>query len=323
MSSSKKSIPDWRQFEQLVARIEADAGPLGLTVTSPDHIRCRTTGRLREVDASVRTRVGSSNILITIECRKRSVKQDVTWIEQLSTKKNAIGAAHTIAVSSSGFSQEAEAMALHHGIDLRRLSEVSAAEISKLIKIDFVLFTHPRCAIAHVGIRLFKSLDWTVPDPESVDLALPPTTNPFSPIFRNTETGATWSLNDLWLQLQEATNPFADIEKGHAPVVKTACFPFPGNVTVMTPDGSKKIGDVLLSVALSFEVEQVDLESAKKVEYTSLDGSAIQRVEFASRKAAAEDWRLSLQVPRDTEDITQVRIRGNWPRPKHPDQKKH
>jgi hypothetical protein len=129
MAPRKKDIPDWRQFEQLVARIEADAGPLGLTVTSPDRIRCRTTGRLREVDASVRTQVGTSSILITIECRKRRAKQDVTWIEQLSAKKHAIGVARTIAVSSSGFSPEAEAAARHHGIDLHRLSEVSAAEI--------------------------------------------------------------------------------------------------------------------------------------------------------------------------------------------------
>ena len=30
--------PDWREFESLVARIEADAGPHGMTVTSPDRI---------------------------------------------------------------------------------------------------------------------------------------------------------------------------------------------------------------------------------------------------------------------------------------------
>ncbi|MGD0819241.1 MAG: restriction endonuclease [Desulfomonilia bacterium] len=323
MAPRKEDIPEWRQFEQLVARIEADAGPLGLIVTSPDRIKCRTTGRLREVDASVRTQIGTSSILITIECRKRRVKQDVTWIEQLSTKKHAIGAARTIAVSSSGFSQEAEAAALQHGIDLRRLSDVSAAEINELIRLDFVLFTHKRCALARVGLRLFRSLDWTVPDPENVDLILPPSTDPFATIFRNTETGATWSLNDLWLQLQEVTNPFADVEKGCAPVIKTACFPFPGNVIVNTPDGQKKIGDVLLSVALSLEVEQVDLESAKKVEYTSPDGAAIQRVEFASREPGAEDWHLSLQIPKDSVDISQLRTGGNWPVTKQTDQKGH
>lgn len=323
MARHKEDIPDWRKFEQLVARIEADAGPLGITVTSPDRIRCSTTGRLREVDASIRTQIGTSNILVTIECRKQSAKQDVTWIEQLATKKRAIGAARTIAVSSSGFSSEAETVARQHGIDLRRLSDVSAADINKLMLLDFVLFTHKKGAIARIGIRFFQSLDWIMPDPKDVDLVLPLDTDPFSPIFKNTETGSTWSLNDLWLQLQDATDPFVNIEKGRPPEIKTVCFPYPGNVTMDTSDGPKIIGDVMFSVALSLEVEQVDLESAKKVEYTSLDGTAIQRVEFVSHKPGAEDWQLSLQIPKDSVDIRQLKTGGNWPGRKSTNQKEH
>ncbi|MCW3099146.1 MAG: hypothetical protein JWL77_4764 [Chthonomonadaceae bacterium] len=149
MTSRREQTPAWRQFEQLVARIEADSGPLGLIVTSPDRIRCKITGHLREVDASVRTKIGTSDILVTIECRQRKPKQDVTWIEQLAAKKSNIGASHTIAVSHTGFSQEAEAVARHHGIDLRQLSDVSAAEVNQLIKLDFVIFPHNEvCSLA-------------------------------------------------------------------------------------------------------------------------------------------------------------------------------
>jgi hypothetical protein len=52
---ARRDGPEWKEFEQLVARIEQDAGPLGLTVTSPDRITCKITGRKREVDASIRT----------------------------------------------------------------------------------------------------------------------------------------------------------------------------------------------------------------------------------------------------------------------------
>lgn len=314
MASSRKSRPDWRQFEQLVARIEADAGPLGITVTSPDRIRCKITGRLREVDASVRAKVGTSTILVTIECRKRRPKQDVTWIEQLATKRSNIGASRTIAVSSAGFSAEAEAMARHHGIDLRRLSEVSAADINKLMKLDFVLFTHKRCTLVRVAIRMFRSLDWTIPDPGQVDFVLPPDTDPHAPLFTNTETDTHWSLNDLWLQLQEATDPFAGIEKGSKPEIRTACFPYPGTVAVETSEGPKRIGDVLLSVALSLEVEQIDFGSAKTLEYADMDGDTLQRVEFASREPGMEDWRISLQMPKDAKDLEQLRTRVDQPK---------
>ena len=314
--AKRNDNPMWRQFEQLVARIEADASPLGLTVKSPDRIRCKITGRLREVDASVRAGVGTATVLMTIECRKRRPKQDVTWIEQLATKKTNIGAVHTIAVSSSGFSDEAKALAAHHGIDLRHASEVSAAEINKLLRIDFVLFNHKRCSVARVGVRLFRSLDWKMPDPQQVDLVLPLTTHPYAPIFKNTETGRTWSVNDLWHQIQETTDPFAGIERGTGPEVRTAVFPYPGNVTVETADGPKLLGDVMLSVALSIDIEQVTLDQARRVEYTSPDGKAIQRVEFASRQSHPEEWRISLQAPKDATDVSQLKTGGNWPKPR-------
>ena len=50
MSVRRQDKPGWREFEKLVARIEADAGPLGIKVTSPDRVRCKVTSRLREVE---------------------------------------------------------------------------------------------------------------------------------------------------------------------------------------------------------------------------------------------------------------------------------
>jgi len=312
--SCKREIPEWRRFEELVSRIEADAGPLGLIVVSPDRIRSKITGRFREVDASIRAKVGTAEVLVTIECRRRGHKQDVTWIEQLATKKQAIGASRTIAVSSSGFSPEAVAVAQHHGIDLRELSEVSAAEINQMMRLSFVLFTHKRCMVAQISLRPFREGPWVLPDPgDSEMLFLPNTTNPFAPIFRNLDTGTAWSINDLWLQLQDATDPFAGLDKFSPPVVRTVCFPYPGDVSVKTPSGEVRLGDVLLSLRLWFELEQVDLESAHKVEYKAPSGEALQRVEFVSTEPSAEDWRISLQMPKNSSDPKQLRVGGNWP----------
>ncbi|MDR3601416.1 MAG: restriction endonuclease [Desulfosporosinus sp.] len=311
--SYKSAIPEWRRFEELVSRIEADAGPLGLIVVSPDRIRCKFTGRFREVDASIRAKVGTTDILVTIECRRRGLKQDVTWIEQLATKKQALGASRTIAVSSSGFSREAIAVAQLHGIDLRELSEVSAEEINKMMRLDFVLFTHKRSAPVRVSLRSFREDPWLLPDPSEPEILLPETTNLFVPIFRNLETGATWSINDLWFQLQNVTDPFTGLEKGSPPVVRTVCFPYPGNVSVETPNGEVRLGDVLLSLSLWLELEQVDLESAHKVEYKAPSGEALQRLEFVSTEPGAEDWRITLQMPKNCSDLRQLRVGGNWP----------
>jgi hypothetical protein len=47
-----------------------------------------------------------------------------------------------------------------------------------------------------------------------------------------------------------------------------------------TPNGPTVLGDVILSMALWLEVEEVWLDDARKVEYTLPEGTALQRVEF-------------------------------------------
>jgi len=114
----------WRDFERMVATIERHFSPQGATVKSPDFCEDLRTGQKREVDGSIRYRVGSTPILITLECRDRSATQDVTWIEQLASKRDAIGAACTVAVSASGFSEPALRAARFHGIQTRLLREI-------------------------------------------------------------------------------------------------------------------------------------------------------------------------------------------------------
>jgi hypothetical protein len=113
-----------RELEQLIERLEAALSPEGAVVKSPDSIPDKTTGEPREVDVSIRYRVGSADILITVECRDRSAVQDVTWIEQIAAKSRDIGASLTIAVSSSGFTPAAITKAALHGIAIRTTSDL-------------------------------------------------------------------------------------------------------------------------------------------------------------------------------------------------------
>src|SRR5438093_11091778 len=122
-------MKEHREFELLVARIESSLAPTGARVTSPDHLPDVVTGEQREVDASIRYRLGSVDLLLIVECRDRVKTEDVTWIEQLATKQRHVGAAHAIAVSSTGFSAPAVRAAQYHGISTRTISEVTEADV--------------------------------------------------------------------------------------------------------------------------------------------------------------------------------------------------
>ena len=109
--------------------MEQALAPRDAEVKAPDRVLDKISGEVREIDATIRYRVGSAEILIMIECRERSRPADVLWIEQLHTKQLAIGAQKCIAVSSRGFSKSATKKADHYGIDLRKLQAISNDDI--------------------------------------------------------------------------------------------------------------------------------------------------------------------------------------------------
>ena len=57
----------------------------------------------------------------------------------------------------------------------------------------------------------------------------------------------------------------------------------------MADEGRCVLGDVLFTVALWIEPEQISLDAANKVEYVSDDKTALQRVEFTSRRHKGDD----------------------------------
>lgn len=128
--------PEWREFEILAARMERMLHPLGARVTCPDGIRDIVTGGVREVDASIRIQSPTGETVTSIECRRRHGAQDVTWIEQLVTKRENIGASKTIAVSAEGFTANAIAMAAHYGIELRSFDEFDDDETVRTLVRD-------------------------------------------------------------------------------------------------------------------------------------------------------------------------------------------
>ncbi len=83
------------EFEKLVARIERTLDSTGAVITHDDHVPEIISGELRQVDVSIKAKIGSSINLITVECRRRSGAEDTTWIEQLIGKMGLIGASRT------------------------------------------------------------------------------------------------------------------------------------------------------------------------------------------------------------------------------------
>jgi hypothetical protein len=179
-----------RTLEILVAHLEDHLGPLGIQVKSPDSIPDKDTSQLREVDISLRSQIGSSNILVIIECRDRKGDEDVIWIEQLSKKRESVCADKAVAISSSGFSKPATIKAVKENIELRTLEDVDPDEIGKWFQGKEG--THFESNISFKDISFVLS-DGREINRKGVDLDLP--------IFKRKKDGVEISLRHFWMDV--------------------------------------------------------------------------------------------------------------------------
>ena len=269
-----KKTADWREFEALVARIERAAAPFGAIVKSPDRIRDLTTGRLREVDASIRSKVGTTDVLITVECRRRNRRDDDTWIEQLATKRQKLGAAKTIAVSAAGFTAPAIETAKRVGIETRVLAQVSASDIEGWFL--------PRGAV-HVfrlieDLRCFLVLYEDSGEPSKFGFWLP-----------DVETQVLYHEDDPpvaardYLPLLEVTHPemFDGVPLDRSSVELE--FPIqwnPGELHLATTSGRLPVYLTKLVANVSYQYAVCEIETGVHHEYAAPGGSVIQHTQF-------------------------------------------
>jgi hypothetical protein len=194
----KSENSSWREFEKLVTRIEQVWSPQGAIVKSPDHLIDKTTNELREVDASIRYKIGTSEIIITIECRERAKAQDSIWIEQLASKQRDIGSSKTIAVTANGFTAPAIKKAKQYGIEVRKISKIDYESINRWVIVKTVINYHV--------------VDWQLlPHSKFIDeLRTLGQSGGFSKIIFSSDAKMALSLNDLFSNLLNQIRPEID-----------------------------------------------------------------------------------------------------------------
>lgn len=152
-----------KPLEAMVADLEKTLAGSGVSIVVRDRVRDRVTGRLREVDVSLRSHLGSRDILVIVECRDRGRRDDVTWIEQLAEKRRSLGASRAVAVSVAGFTKPARVKAAAVGIEVRVMKSLSRSEFLGWLGIRRVLvgrrvFEFHSCAFLAQGATQWKSI---------------------------------------------------------------------------------------------------------------------------------------------------------------------
>lgn len=180
-----------KDFEKLVALLEESLTPQGITVTSPEYFTGKQSLSRREVDITLRSTIGSSQILVIVECRERDGTEDVRWVEEVIGKIPDIGADKAVIVSSDGFSKGAINLAKAQGIEIRTLQEVDPSEFSSWLAIRTI----------RKQLRMVNFFNTTIVFPEGIgnNVTISPQINTHDKIFRMKKNGNRVSFFDLWL----------------------------------------------------------------------------------------------------------------------------
>jgi len=275
----------WRDFEKLIARIEQAMAPSGAVVKSPDRIPDKLTGGLREVDASIRYKVGTCPVLITIECRDRSSIEDVTWIEQLAEKKRSVGASITLAVSSSGFTSPAIQKASASGIEIRTLTEATADDFVQWLKFENVVLDVSEWSLANLGLDLYEGPQGA-PPPQDTELT-PSTRESFrekghlAPILIRNLDGRRICIQEVLVEGCKRWGSFFpnNLPEDGAKILRNLNIPVERNLLhVETTNGNFDIRIIHISLWLSRSKRLVPV--SRRTEYSDPASPLVQTAEW-------------------------------------------
>jgi hypothetical protein len=173
----------------------------GATVTESEELIDSATDAKREVDVCIRGQVGRQAVLVSIECRDHSRRQDVGWVEQMHGKHLSLPTSQLILVSRSGFTPQALAKARYFKIETivpTELTDDQAGEIADRV----VRVLHTKLNLQVIEVRV-----WLVgQEAETEEMVL---TSPHDEIF-NESNEVVGSMEAF---VQQAIAPKVDFEK--------------------------------------------------------------------------------------------------------------
>ncbi len=126
-----------KQFEQAYKWLY-DLDKDKYTVTSPAYLYDPFAERKREIDVLVEFMDGDNiKRKMAIECRDRSHKQDVMWIEQLQQKKEDLSLDYILATTTADFTTSAIKKAKAHGVIIEKAEIFNANSLEGTLENEF------------------------------------------------------------------------------------------------------------------------------------------------------------------------------------------
>ncbi|WP_115712735.1 restriction endonuclease [Legionella sainthelensi] len=138
----------WKEFEKLAADIQKKLSP-NAVVTHNDKIKGRS-GRVRQIDISIKQKIGQFDVLIVIDCKDYKKRVDIKDVESVIGQVQDVMAHQGAIISSSGFTKTAKERAMLAGIKIYELSDSLPNKLTKDIGLPAL------CSVLNLKSASFK-----------------------------------------------------------------------------------------------------------------------------------------------------------------------
>ncbi|MBI4296494.1 MAG: restriction endonuclease, partial [Chloroflexi bacterium] len=131
------SEPKWRRFEQVAAEIQHALAP-NAEVTLNDHILGKDSGVGRQIDITVRQKIGQYEILVAIDCKDYKTPVDIKDVDSFAGMIRDIQAHKGAMIAANGFTNGAKQVGIRLGLDLYRLVDTDSVDWQNSVSIPML-----------------------------------------------------------------------------------------------------------------------------------------------------------------------------------------
>jgi hypothetical protein len=131
-------------LEMMIANLQSYLGPEGVEVKLREKFYNPESGKqIGEIDITVRGEFGTSRFFFGVECRDRPADgpQGLPWIREIVGKKQQLRPDKMIAVSSTGFTDDAKDFADQNNIDLITIGEPTEVILKEWFQLFYLSYT--------------------------------------------------------------------------------------------------------------------------------------------------------------------------------------
>lgn len=125
-----------KDFEDLITWIQQSVHEKAQIIPN-EKVRDIHTNRTRQIDISIRLSDGPTHLFVMVEVRDHARPVNVSYIEEINSKKQSVGANAAFIVSRSGFTKTALEKAKHLGIQTLTYEEALKSDWSGWIKCEY------------------------------------------------------------------------------------------------------------------------------------------------------------------------------------------